>query len=545
MAKPRAKPQLSLQSAHLYDDAAGLPPDHWCRVFYEEVYSALREEDFAEFYEEGGRAPISPALLVGITILQYMKRASDRAAVDQSLMRRDWRVALGRTPDYEGFDPSVLCNFRKRLVAHGAQRQIFDTIVRRVQELGLLQGHHRVRVDATELLADVAVLSRGDMLREALRIVVCALAQARPKLLRRRPDFRRLYEQYGEEVWLGGGAESDQKLSELARDAQLLLRLCGPYPVQGKDTLTQILAENFIFAEGREPIPKPPEALPPGHIATPHEPDAEVGKKGAKIWTGDKVHIVETVGPAGESGYVTDLTITSPRLPDAVLLPELMERVRFLMPQVDTILADSGYASAANSKQAAALGLDLISPPRLENSKGLYPASKFRFDFAREVASCPQGHRSVSWRVGKRLYIKFSRPRCRTCPCRAQCTSSASEPRTLTLSPNYEQLWYDRERAQRPEFAKLYRQRAGIEATISELVHCCGLRRSRYRSGPKRALHAFLSNAALNVRRLLRDRAAGNSPETTISSIFSSLHRVLRGGFRRPPVALAGLGAAA
>jgi hypothetical protein len=222
-----------------------------------------------------------------------------------------------------------------------------------------------------------------------------------------------------------------------------------------------------------------------------------------------------------------------------------MERVRFLRPQVDTILADSGYASAANSKQAAALGLDLISPPRLENSKGLYPASKFRFDFAQEVAYCPQGQRSVSWRVGQRLYIKFSRPRCRACPCRAACTSSASEPRTLTLSPNYEQLWYDRERAQRPEFAKLYRQRAGIEATISELVHCCGLRRSRYRSGPKRALHAFLSNAALNVRRLLRDLAAGNSPETTIFSIFSSLQRVLRGGFRRPPVALAGLGAAA
>jgi transposase len=545
MAKPRPRPQLNLRVAHLYDDAAGIPAEHWSRLFYEQVYGAFQEEDFADLYEAGGRAPLSPSLLASISILQYMYKASDRVAVENSLMRRDWRIALGRTPEYEGFDPSVLCTFRQRLVAHQAQRQIFETVLQRVQELGLLKNHHRVRVDATELLADVAVLSRGDMLREALRLVVCDLAKARPKLLRRRLDFRRLYEQYGEEVWLGGSRDGEQKLSDLARDGQLLLRLCGPYEVAGKETLARILEENFLFPEGQDPIPKAPEELPPEHIATPHEPDAEVGKNDQKIWTGDKVHIVETIGPAGEPGYVVDVLTTSPRVPDAVLLPEIMERLRFRFPQVDTILADSGYASAANSKQAAALGLDLISPPRLENTKGIIPASEFRFDFAREVASCPEGHESVSWRVGQKLHIKFSRPVCRTCRRRAECTTSPREPRTLTLSADYEQLLSDRERAQRPEFAKLYSQRAGVEGTISELVHRYGLRRSRYRSGPKRALHSLLSNAALNVRRLLRALASGSGPQAAIFSIFSSLYRWLWSGFRARPAAFGGVLAAA
>ena len=57
--------------------------------------------------------------------------------------------------------------------------------------------------------------------------------------------------------------------------------------------------------------------------------------------------------------------------------------------------------------------------------------------------------------------------------------------------------------AREPEFAKLYKLRAGIEATVSELVRCCGLRRSRYRGGPKRELHVLLAGAALNVRRML------------------------------------------
>jgi transposase len=544
MAKPRARPQLNLRLAHVYDDGAGIPPDHWSHRFYEQIYCAFHEEDFADLYEEGGRAPISPTLLACLSLLQYMYKVSDRVAVDNSLMRRDWRIALGRLPEYEGFDPSVLCTFRRRLVAHEAQRQLFEKVLQRVQELGLLKGHHRVRVDATELLADVAVLSRADMLREALRLVVCDLARARPKL-RRRLDFRHLYEQYGAEVWLGGGHESDQKVSDLARDGQLLLRLCGPYEVAGKETLARLLEENFLFPEDQDPIPKPLAELPPDHIATPHEPDAEVGKNDRKIWTGDKVHIVETIGPGGEPGFVLDVLTTGPRVPDAVLLPEIMERLRFRFPAVETILADSGYASAANSKQAAALGLDLISPPRLDNTKGILPASAFAFDFERQVATCPAGQKSVGWRVGRKLHIKFSRPVCRACPRRGECTTSPSEPRTLTLSADYEQLLSDRERARRPAFAKLYRPRAGVEGTISELVHRCGLRRSRYRSRPKRALHSLLSSAALNVRRLLRALAAGGGPEGAPFRVFSALWGLLRGGFWARPVTSGGVLAAA
>jgi len=97
----------------------------------------------------------------------------------------------------------------------------------------------------------------------------------------------------------------------------------------------------------------------------------------------------------------------------------------------------------------------------------------------------------------------------------------------LTLSPHYEQLQKDRARALTPEFKELYAQRAGIEATISELVHRCGLRRSRYRTKPKRELHALLSVAALNMRRLLRAPAAENEPNQQAAGVLSRLRRAL------------------
>jgi len=529
MAKPGSNCQISMQAAQFHDDAAGIPENHWCRLFFEHVFLRFDDAQFTDLYREGGRYPISPRMLACISILQFMQPVSDRQAVENTIMRRDWRIALGLTPDYDGFDPSVLCNFRKRLLAHGKAAELFQTVLQRVQALGLLKGTRKVRVDATILLADVAVLSRCDMISEAMRIVLRELPYMRPKI-RRRAEYRSLHERYGEEIWLGRSEGGDERLKRLAVDAKRVLRLCGPYPVKGRETLERILEENFTFSDADEPTPKPPDALPPGHIATPHEPDAEIGKQRDKLWTGDKVHVVETTH-SGEPGFLLDVIHTGPRAEDSTMLESILQRLKFIAPQVTTVLADSGYASAANSGLAGALGYDLISPPRVNNSKGIIPASAFELDFRRRKARCPEGHESSSWFVGRRLKIKFPRAVCAACPRRSECTTSPSEPRTLTLSPHSQQLMADRKRAARADFGALYSQRAGIEATISHLVRDCGLRRSRYRGSPKRALHAWLSATALNVRRLLRCLASDDAPWKGAFSVFSRPGWVLR----RPP----------
>jgi len=105
MAKPKSKPQLSLQCAHLYDDAAGIPENHWSRLFFQHVFCAFEDAQFADMYQDAGRYPISPAFLASVTILQYMFKVSDRQAVENTIMRRDWRIGLGIRPDYDGFCP--------------------------------------------------------------------------------------------------------------------------------------------------------------------------------------------------------------------------------------------------------------------------------------------------------------------------------------------------------------------------------------------------------------------------------------------------------
>jgi transposase len=518
MAKPKSRPQLRLDSAHNCDQAAGIPPQHWSRRFFEHIYCSFDDAQFAGLYQEGGRYPISPTLVACITILQYMFKVSDRVAVENTIMRRDWRIALGRDDDWTGLDPSVLCTFRKRLVEHGWEDMIFGHVLERLRSLGLLQRRQRVRVDATKLLANVARLSRADMIQETLRVVVCELWDSCAHL-RQRPDLVRLYEDYGEELWLGRGSEGAGRLGELGRDGYLLLALLDELEqprertVQCRELLAQVLEENFERGEDGDVRPLEGDERPKGRVVTPHEPDVRVGKKGGKLWHGDKVHFVETAD-AERTNFVIDVLVTEPNVPDVKMTTEIVERTRFVLPEAETMLADSGYASGTTSREARQRGVDLVSPP-LGNtrSRELFPVEAFEIDFEKQTATCPAGRTTEKWyRGGRRIQIRFRADDCADCPLRAQCTT-AKNGRSLNISRDYQQLMADRARAETGEFARLYRLRGPVEATISEAVHCCGLRVSRYRGRAKRALHAILAATALNVRRMLRADAGDGGPQ--------------------------------
>ena len=61
-----------------------------------------------------------------------------------------------------------------------------------------------------------------------------------------------------------------------------------------------------------------------------------------------------------------------------------------------------------------------------------------------------------------------------------------------------------RQEAETPAFQREMHLRAGIEATISEVVRAHGARRSRYRGLAKNQLQALFTATATNLKRLAR-----------------------------------------
>src|SRR5712692_9490825 len=94
---------------------------------------------------------------------QFTENLTDRQAADAVRGRLDWKYCLGLALEDEGFDFSVLSEFRARLVAGGLERAVLDLLLDRLKGLGLVRAGGRPRTDSTHVLAAVRGLNRLEL----------------------------------------------------------------------------------------------------------------------------------------------------------------------------------------------------------------------------------------------------------------------------------------------------------------------------------------------------------------------------------------------
>src|SRR6266478_3212281 len=85
----------------------------------------------------GGKAPVAPALLAMVTLLQAYSGASDAEAVDLSMDNARWQMVLGVLGEEEApFSQGVLSPFRDRLIAHEMDRRLLERTVELARRTG-------------------------------------------------------------------------------------------------------------------------------------------------------------------------------------------------------------------------------------------------------------------------------------------------------------------------------------------------------------------------------------------------------------------------
>src|SRR5262245_19314977 len=181
--------------------------------------SIYTDEQFADLFRPRGRPVVPPWRLALVTVMQVAEGLSDRQAAEAVRVRIDWKYALGLELADPGFDYSVLCEFRARLVQGSAEHRLLDALLEACKAHGLLKARGRQRTDATHVLGALRVLSRLERVAETLRAALNALAKEAPAWLQERvpPDW---YERYGRRI-------EDYRLPRSQADREAYARQVG------------------------------------------------------------------------------------------------------------------------------------------------------------------------------------------------------------------------------------------------------------------------------------------------------------------------------
>ncbi len=504
------------------------------------------DESFAHLFPQNGRPVEAPWRLALITVMQFAEELPDREAADAVRGRIDWKYALGLELTDCGFDASVLCEFRKRLIQGGAEQLLLETMLTLFKERGWLKARGRQRTDSTHVLAKIRAINRLVCVGETMRFALNSLAVVAPHWLLAHCDDTWLdrYVHRFEEGHLPKEQIERQALAEMIGQdgAHLLTDLLAPTAplwlrqVPAVERLRQIWIQNYMYENGRLCWRANDNISPAScYVGSPYDTDARYGKKRDTTWVGYKVHVTETCDEDAPHLITHVATTLAPTADDTVTL-KIHEDLKQddLLPSEHWL--DAGYITGkALVSGPKEFGVSIIGPTRANHkwqaslSPG-FDASQFFIDWEAMQAVCPEGYRSNSWTPAidcghnEVIKIKFSLKDCRDCPSQAKCTRSAPPRRTLTIRPKdqYLALQHARELQGTRQFSPTYSLRQGVEGTISQGVRAFGMRRSRYVGRRKTHLQHVAIASAINVVRLVA-WLRGDRPEKTRTSAFARL----------------------
>ena len=145
----RRNPQITMLA--FIDVEERVPTAHPLRTIKRLADEALAElsPTFDQMYAENGRPSIPPERLLKASLLiaLYSVR-SERAFCEELEYNLLFRWFLDMDPIEPSFDPTVFTKNRERLLKHRAGQQLFDEVVGRAHDRGLLSDEH-FTVDGT------------------------------------------------------------------------------------------------------------------------------------------------------------------------------------------------------------------------------------------------------------------------------------------------------------------------------------------------------------------------------------------------------------
>ena len=509
---------------------AAFPKGNPYLTLRDELGTVFEDSDFEELYASVGQPALQPWRTALVTVLQFRENLSDRQAAEAVRSRIDWKYLLGLELTDEGFDFSVLSEFRKRLIDNGKEHLLLEKLLLRCKEKGLLKKRGQQRTDATRVLASIRKLNRLELVGETMRAALNELATVEPEWLSAiaPDDWYVRYERRVETYRLPTSqAKQDAYGQQVGEDAYYLLECLEASDIANWQRLPKIealrivLERHYEYNADASDTPDTPlvrwkskKELPRTNagIESPYDVDARFRSRYGVNWVGYMVNVSETCDDE-QCHLITHIDTTDASVHEAQRTTLIHQALvdKDLPPSEHFV--DSAYISAEHLVNAKEQHIELVGPTRKNSSwqskiEDGYGEARFDIDWATETVTCPEGKASISWnprvRLGNKAYVqvRFSKLDCAVCDAKERCTRSPQRILKLLPPAQYKALAQTRAVHSSSAGKERYKRRAGIEGTLSQGVRGCGLRRSRYRGLAKTHLQNVAIGAAINIDRL-------------------------------------------
>ena len=464
-----------------------------------------------------GRPSLPGEVAASVLVLQALHDLSDRDAVAAVRCDIRWKVACGLPLDHEGFHPTTLTYWRRRLAASDRPDRIFEAVRSVIAATGVLRGKSMRALDSVVLDDAVATQDTVTQLIAAIRRV-CREVPGAAAVVAGECHAHDYGDPGKPAIAWDDKAARDALVSALVNDAGIITAALDSGAMDDKAAQAVALlaliagqdvepAEGSDGTDGRWRIARKVAA---DRVVSVVDPDSRhVHKSRHRRQDGYKAHVAIEPG----TGLFTAGKLTRAAGEDnheAVVGLDLLAGEDGGL----AVLGDTAYGTGqARADLAAAGHTAVIKPGPLRSAvTGGFTIDDFTIDEAAGTATCPNG---ITRRIPPGRTVTFAAA-CRGCPLRARCTTKKTG-RTLNVHQQDVILRQARrDWAQRADLRDTYRQhRPMVERSIAWLIGPKGrCRQLRYRGIRSNDQWLHLRMAALNLRRLINlglDAAADGS----------------------------------
>jgi len=487
-----------------------VPEDHFFYKVNKLVDFSFVNDLCKDLYSKDmGRPAYPPEQIFRGAITQFYFDLSDRKIEQEITYNIVAKWFIGLEVEDKSFDHTTISKFRTMLGKKSFDK-IFYKILDEIKQAGCISEDDILLADATHIIADVAVPTVSELIRQGSRKVLDTLKKIDPEI-ENKVKLETIYQK------IMSRNESKKQLMLIIKDAKVLM-------AEAELKLSDSSVSQELKTELRDSVDLLCKLL--------RENVKEIQKEGSATFVIERqidktASIVDQdarngVKSAGEGfcGYKANVNITQ----DMFILNAQLEKgnsdeSHALIPMIDQnekhgfrtnkAIGDGKYGTYSNLEECKKRGIQLVTSPRWARGSGgkeKFAPEDFIYDEKNNSLICPAGIMAIASRKNleyRKFY--FRKETCMNCPINEKCLQKLAG-RIVQIS-KYHQLNKElKEYRETEAYKKDKCMREKVEAKFGEMKNLHGLRRARYRGLKKVAIQLSLISMVVNLKRFVKMR---------------------------------------